>query len=710
MRHTLNNKRGFTVVELLVVAPLVLLTIGTFITVIVNMTGDVLASRASNVLIYNIQDALSRIEDDVKLSTTFLAENNVTLSSPQGFNNGATTKFENVDTTNGDALVLNMLATTGNPLVATSGLIYLQNLPNSCTSTEITQNTPMTMNVVYFVKNNTLWRRTLMQSDYATAGCSVPWQQPSCSPTLFVNGSWGSNTFCKAQDIKLVENINPSDFSVKYFSSASATDASATASDTTSCIPVTDPACVALRNTALQSLATAGVSINVSTLAAGRTISQTGSIRATRLDINASTIAPVTVATTPTSPSVSASLSTPNRVVFTWPTIPGATGYTFQYQLNGTGGSWTTAFSNQNTTTYTVTANHQDVVYGRASATNTAGTSSYSANTSVTIPLWATPLMQNTWSNYSTTYAGVGYTKTSEGVVLLHGLIKRSGSVVSGEALFYLPEDYRPDLKQIYTTITNPNAASRIDITPEGKVAVLGGNAGYLSLDGIKFVPTSTTSISFQPMTLSNGWVNFDVPTHQVASYAKDSLNRTFTRGVIKSGSTTAASLISGLSSGYLSPSYLHLPALGNSGIGFFSPAQTNTTYPGAGIQYKAGGNGYLSIEGMFYNNYTGWNSLSMANGWTWYDATGIFATPAYIKASDGIVSLKGLIRSGTATSDTTVANLPAGYRPKSRLIFFVMNNNTVGRVDVLADGQVRIMTGGNTWLALDNINFVAEQ
>ena len=48
-----NNNRatksfGFTVVELLVIAPIVILTIGAFVATIVNMTGEVLASRGAN--------------------------------------------------------------------------------------------------------------------------------------------------------------------------------------------------------------------------------------------------------------------------------------------------------------------------------------------------------------------------------------------------------------------------------------------------------------------------------------------------------------------------------------------------------------------------------------------------------------------------------------------------------------------------------------
>ena len=697
-----STSRGFTVVELLVIAPVVILTIGAFISVIVGMTGEVLATRASGALAYNLQDTLNRIEDDVKLSTTFLAETNVDITSPQGFNND-TTIFENVDNTNGDMLILNTLATTANPLLEANSLVYLANQPNACNSTEVTQNKPLTMNIVYFVKNDTatnvssLWRRTIAPPNYTTIGCATPWQQPSCTP-----GQAGS--YCVTQDVRLLDDVQPEDFVVQYFNTADASIENAIASDT-GALPAT-------RNAALQATTSVGVSLNVTSTAAGRQIEQSGSVRATKLDTNASVIADEVGAIVPVAPSLTATTLAPASVVFTWPSSPGATGYTFQYQINGTGGAWTTGFTNQNNLTFTVPAAHTDVVYGRVSATSSAGTSAYSAIASATIPLWATPLQLNNWSDYGSTYSGAAYTKTREGIVVLRGLIKRSGAAIGGEVLFQLPAGYRPNLRQIYTTMTNPNVASRIDVDADGSVRIQSGSGGYLSLDGIKFVPSSTSAIAFQPMTLSNSWVNYDAPTHQVASYARDTLNRTFTRGVIRSGSTTAASLITSLPSSpnYLSPSYLHLPNYNNAGFGFFSPAQTNTTYPGAGVQYKGGANGYYSIEGMFYNSYTGWTSLSLVNGWTWYSSTGIFATPAYTKAADGIVSLKGLITAGTATADTTFASLPVGFRPSGRLIFEVANNSAAGRVDVLPDGQVRILSGGNVWLALDNINFVAEQ
>jgi hypothetical protein len=195
-------QRGFTVVELLVIAPIVILTIGAFITVIVNMTGEVLATRASGFLAYSVQDSLNRIEDDIKLSTTFLAETNITLTSPQGYGN-STMSFTNVDVTKGNMLILNALATIGNPYQSSNGLVYLTNLPNSCTSADVNQNKPMTYNIVYFVENSTLWRRTLMPPDYTTAGCNAPWQKPSCNPNQ-------SGAFCVGKDIRLLDNVDVS--------------------------------------------------------------------------------------------------------------------------------------------------------------------------------------------------------------------------------------------------------------------------------------------------------------------------------------------------------------------------------------------------------------------------------------------------------------------------------------------------------------------
>jgi hypothetical protein len=362
------SSHGFTIVELLVIAPIVLLTIGAFITAIVNMTGDVLASRTSNVLTYEIQDALNHIEDDVKLSSSFLGESNIDLTAPQGYGDN-TTKFENADDTNGDALILNTLATTANPISTGAGLVYLDDLPNDCGNSQINQNKPMTLNIVYFVKDDTLWRRVIMPSDYTTAGCSVPWQQPSCNPGYMALNP-GSSTFCKTQDIKLLDGITSNDFIVDYYNTASDTLSDSVAGD-----PSAD---LEDRNTALVSTTTVGVSINVNKTSAGRTITQSGTIRATKLDINASAIAQVIPETVPTATSgVTATFNSPGQITVNW--YPNATSYTLQYDTSSSFSSPTT-ISDIETASKTVTGlNANPHYYFRVSSTNSAGTGAWSS-------------------------------------------------------------------------------------------------------------------------------------------------------------------------------------------------------------------------------------------------------------------------------------------------------------------------------------------
>ncbi len=95
-------------------------------------------------------------------------------------------------------------------------------------------------------------------------------------------------------------------------------------------------------------------------------------------------------------------------------------------------------------------------------------------------------------------------------------------------------------------------------------------------------------------------------------------------------------------------------------------------------------------------------------NGWVNYgfDGTNDYVVAGYAKDQFGRVYLRGLIKNGAIPS--TVFTLPAGYRPPKRTVFVVLSNGAVGRVDVLADGQVRVEQGQPAWLSLDGIHFRA--
>lgn len=273
-RNIKSKKNGFTLVEMLVVAPIIILMIVVFIGAMITMTGDVLATRASSALSLNIQDALSRIEQDVKSSGGYLSSNNILLTSPQGYNND-TTKFHNANSANdiGDTLILNSYATTKNPISSsdTVNLAYLSDQPNACGSTEINKNPLLMMNVIYFIKDNTLWRRVVASSDYETISCvngvvGTPWQKPSCAPGY-------SSAFCKAEDIKLVENVDIDGFVVEYFTTPTSASKNIIADDSSK----SDDE----RLGVLKMSNTVKISISATKTIAGREVKKSSSIRAT---------------------------------------------------------------------------------------------------------------------------------------------------------------------------------------------------------------------------------------------------------------------------------------------------------------------------------------------------------------------------------------------------------------------------------------------
>lgn len=268
---TVSKKSGLTLVEVLVIAPIVILLIGIFIGVIVSITGDVISTRSSNSQSFSIQDALNRIEQDVKYSTEFLATNNITLTSPQGIND-TTGLFHNSDATYGSMLILNMYGTTKNPADSSKSILYM-NEPNSCASGKSDQNSPLMFNVVYFVKNNNLYRRVIARSDYAsncnpsTKAAGTSWQQPTCTAGYVA-------AFCKTQDELLVTNISSTDgFLTKYYPSASSSIITSATDSSKS-----DPD----RQSSLNTANSVNITINTSIVAAGRESSQTGSIKAVK--------------------------------------------------------------------------------------------------------------------------------------------------------------------------------------------------------------------------------------------------------------------------------------------------------------------------------------------------------------------------------------------------------------------------------------------
>lgn len=98
------------------------------------------------------------------------------------------------------------------------------------------------------------------------------------------------------------------------------------------------------------------------------------------------------------------------------------------------------------------------------------------------------------------------------------------------------------------------------------------------------------------------------------------------------------------------------------------------------------------------------WQTPALLNGWVDYGAP--FNPVGYCVDAFGIVRLRGLAKSGTVGTTTPIFQLPTGLIPPNQCAFAVQSNNTIGRVDVDASGNVIVVIGTNAFVSLDGIAF----
>lgn len=269
-----NKPAGFTLVELLIVIPVVMMVLTVFIGALITMSSEVAKTQGENKLTYDTQSALDTIERDVRLSANFLAVNEIAVSSPLSYANSAVAvnDFKN-NGTNGEMLILRTLATDRNPLNPARELIYLDTGGGCGTNQKIIANYYYT-NVIYFTKtegtNKSLWKRTLLPTlASGTSTCGTPWQRPSCSPTATKGAT------CKVDDVKLLDNV--SNFSIDYRYNAS--DATAVSDAKSTAVSETN------RTILLRSISAVQVNITAARTVGGKDISHSGTILTTRLNI-----------------------------------------------------------------------------------------------------------------------------------------------------------------------------------------------------------------------------------------------------------------------------------------------------------------------------------------------------------------------------------------------------------------------------------------
>lgn len=671
------RSQGFTLIEVLIIAPIIILAIGGFVALMVAMVGDVLVTRDQSTLSYETQSALDRIEQDAKLSTQFLVTSG-TQTAPQGSDSNftGTAAFSNASNT----LIFSTLATTKNPSDTERGLVYYANQPNAC-GTDQRYNRPMLTKTMYFIKSNSLWRRTVTP-DWNTnttvdsnTVCNGAWQQNSCSPGY-------SATRCKTNDEKIMDNV--ASLNTKYYTGPDdTTDIGASAALAASTIDVT---------------------INSTKSTAGNDLTDTGTVRVTKLNDIDTTQLP------PDVPVVTHSLTNPNTVEFTWPAVSGATTYQVGYKVNS--GQWVTQNLGPATTTYSVIADRNDSVSFRVASYNAAGSSAY-ATDSETIPNWFDFKLENSWEKYGTTYSTPGFTKSKSGRVFLKGMIKSqvAADATSGKLIAKLPEGYRPEGTLPFQVLTSPNAAARIDVKANGDVIIYAGTNTWMSMDNISFLPVDNpyTWKAVSPSNFKGGWTNWNAVggTYEVMHATNDSVGRVNIQGLTRAGTTTNNTTMISLqemSSSFIPAKALHFPA-GGSGMSLFW-----VWFDGDLAKRGTQTSSYMGLQALYYPGTVGtWSTPTFVAANNWANYAGNYPLLQCTKASDSVVTIRGLVRNGITTSGTVIATLPAACTPPDKqLITMITSNEDVGRIDIMPDGKLTLRLGNATWVAL-NLSYIAD-
>jgi len=680
-----NRTSGFTLVEVLVISPIIILFIGAFITLIVSLTGESIQIREKNAVTYDTQTAFDDIESGVARANGFLYTTGA-VASPQGSNNG-TNAFTN-DTAD-SVLIMTTAATTSDPNSASRALIYTGT--GACDS----RNPIYSYTTVYFlaldpdtVANTTdkaLYRRTILPQ---VPACATAWQKGSCAEAVVSS----NRTICKTSDEKLLGNV--ATFNVSFYNGTSS---------------------VAKENA--NTADSVSLNINSSKQVSGSPVSYNSTLTTTSQNITTSG----TTATPAPLPSISWTRNdmgaNPYTTTFPWQARGNATSYTVTPTVGGVVKAPQTIPASQ--TSFDLDAGaRKRAVSIKLDVTTASGSYTYGTQAATATPSWNECTPYGGWQNYDGTYNTIGFTKTSSGAIGLKGLI-RSGPL--GNTACYLPAGFRTPNHLIFNGVAydpngmGGNGSARIDIYPDGAVIPIGGSNtaytnGFVSLDGIIFMPgtavnSSGTSLS-TPWTASAGtWVSpcyynsYGGDTYPNLGYWKDDRSRVWVQG-LATGCNASQNMANLPSNMYPTNGSMHYPVSADNRGGAVNIGGNISSRPSYGS--------YISTQLLYNSGATGSN-LPLYNGW--YNYNNGWALAQCYRGSDDIVILQGLVAGGNQSAGGMTHIGGCGYMSTGRRALFSgwKNWESQGRLDLPTDGYLYPLASDPGWTSLDGIHYIAD-
>jgi hypothetical protein len=269
----------------------------------------------------------------------------------------------------------------------------------------------------------------------------------------------------------------------------------------------------------------------------------------------------------------------------------------------------------------------------------------------------------------------------------------------AGATIFTLPVGYRPAYRLTFNNITGLGVG-KITVDASGDVKATTTGAAFMSLSQISFMAEDLVAPAWVDLTsaLATGWsaVSASPAVPPPRAFIDDCGDMHLSGQVTKTGSSTTKVLQ--LPAGYYNSDYTDI-FLAACGPNTDSTVRLDVDPTGAvtAINYKRSGasSGYVSLDGIVLPSVGGgtgsggaWQNPTEANSWVDYDAAHTqFGGYQVTINKNGIVSLRGLIKNGTAGS--SISQIGAGMEPKSQLLFLLECQTGVCRSDVCGAAQI---------------------
>lgn len=261
-----SRQSGFTIVELAIIVPILVVVVLVLFDALFYLIRNSHIDQAKINTTYEAQNALNVMESDAVFATTFLytTDTDVVDAYKPTTNGGAWSYIGDSLESDERVLIMRVYNTSANPLSSSRKPSFLSE--EGCTPSTIYFNDVARYNLIYFVKDNNLYRRYALNPSQTT--CESIYQKQSC-PSLESLGLPSRDSSCQADDELVAKNVTR--FEVQYYPSKN----SSTPIDVYD--PLADPE-------AVTAAAAVEVSLTITQKAYGNDISSSSSMRIAKIN------------------------------------------------------------------------------------------------------------------------------------------------------------------------------------------------------------------------------------------------------------------------------------------------------------------------------------------------------------------------------------------------------------------------------------------